>query len=241
MRFPERYFSLFHQILTFSETESWDSLTSRLDGLLEEEENKDLPDGFSDSDRADALAPVLMWIDERLLTSGRADALEWNSRSLQRRLMDTNQGGEIFYRRLKALLAKRLDLIEPVAAGRSPEALAGTPLTKLWLTPGRGPEPLESVVDVYALCLVLGYRGRFYAEQPKGFQRLRDLAIEQIAAWREKVPAPIRRAVKERRWLQWVGDLIRDYAWVVFHLALPIVVCVYLWILSSQIVNDLPF
>jgi hypothetical protein len=225
VRFASRFFRIFRLVLEAAGDErrwpDWPSVSRELAGLLEEERALPLPPGFGPAERREALWPVLAWIDETFLTSGRKDAAEWYGYSLQRALLDTNRGGELFYRRLKALL----DLRGGRPAGGSDEPLSASALSRelgrrgisagapgpsgpggsgmrapegfgadlpesaadylpedpymteyqweredpvtaqdleaLWESPGSGPEPLESVLDTYAMCIILGFKGQF--------------------------------------------------------------------------------
>ncbi|MDR2611351.1 MAG: DotU family type IV/VI secretion system protein [Deltaproteobacteria bacterium] len=230
MRFASRFFRIFRLVLEAAGDErrwpDWPSVTRELRSLLAEERNLPLPPGFGPAERREALWPVFAWIDETFLTSGRRDAAQWYDHSLQRSLLDTNRGGELFYRRLKALLALRHEHLPGGGEGslsalrleremergpvpgqapplpRDPFGLTGggpqpppaatsdygmtdpadylpeyfyleeepdgraelitaADIEALWLSPGDGPEPLESVLDTYAMCLILGFKGQF--------------------------------------------------------------------------------
>ncbi|MDR1546117.1 MAG: DotU family type IV/VI secretion system protein [Deltaproteobacteria bacterium] len=244
MHFVNRYFKIFHYALTVvaePATPDWSQVAAALSQVFKEEEERPLPAGFNELTRRECLAPILIWIDERFLTSGRSDALAWYNHSLQLQRLETNQGGEIFYRRLKELLARRLNELDPAAVSQLPQGVAGAPLTKLWVKPGLGPEPWESVLDAYALCLLLGYRGRFHSDQPKGFQLLKDLAIEQITAWGLKDPRSTESGRATWQWPSRLWEFCCDFGWPAFHLALPSAICLYLWFYSRKIVESLPF
>ncbi|MDR1037455.1 MAG: DotU family type IV/VI secretion system protein [Deltaproteobacteria bacterium] len=250
MRFASRYFKIFRLVLEASADEGrfpdWDTVSRDLSGLLAEESRLPLPPGFGPAERREALWPILVWIDETFLNSRRRDASRWYDRSLQRSLLDTNIGGELFYRRLRALLTLRRRSLSgetegaslpaarlerelarggpsgfgggagalgspaspavpgasgtaggPGASGNGPgNGLSGTggsgdeggdaasdylpsyfymedvpdvradevtapELANLWDRPGDGPEPLESVLDTYAMCIILGFKGQF--------------------------------------------------------------------------------
>jgi hypothetical protein len=247
VRFASRFFRIFRLALEASDDErrwpDWPSVSRELNSLLAAEGRIPLPPGFGPAERREALWPVLVWIDETFLNSRRRDAAGWYDYSLQRQLLDTNVGGELFYRRLKALLelrrrhlpggpggalsasrleselaAGRLGAASPAAPagagnhaapGGQPDSAAGpeapgpgsgpgdagdggrdgvedylpdyfymeeipdsreeevtaSDLNLLWESPGDGPEPLESVLDTYAMCIILGFKGQF---SPKG-------------------------------------------------------------------------
>ncbi|MDR1041858.1 MAG: DotU family type IV/VI secretion system protein [Deltaproteobacteria bacterium] len=222
MRFASRFFRIFSLALEAAGDErrwpDWTTVSGELSALLADERRLPLPPGFGPAERREALWPVLAWVDETFLNSRRRDAAQWYDHSLQRSLLDTNIGGELFYRRLRALLdlrrrhlpdgpegalsALRLELDRggPAASGapegrgreaggeqdsgqdeasdylpesfymeEAPETagreVAAADLCGLWVSPGDGPEPLESVLDTYAMCIILGFKGQF---SPRG-------------------------------------------------------------------------
>ncbi|MDR1080994.1 MAG: DotU family type IV/VI secretion system protein [Deltaproteobacteria bacterium] len=254
MRFASRFFGIFRLALEASEDEGrypdWTSVSRELSSALAEEARLPLPPGFGPAERREALWPVLVWIDEINLNSRRGDARLWNDHSLQRSLLDTNVGGELFYRRLRALLSLRRRHLflgregtslsaarlegelagggfsggpgafrfppgmwdgepwygeprdgeygspGPADAPRRPgdgadggpedsasdylpgnfradevpdavnDEVTAAELVGLWVSPGDGPEPLESVLDTYAMCIILGFRGQFSPGAP---------------------------------------------------------------------------
>lgn len=245
MHFAERFFKLMHFVLVASaqtgeDAGPWSQVYGDLDALVKAEEARPLPPGFTDEDRSATLAPVLLWIDEAFLNSARPDAQEWYDHSLQRRFFDTNQGGELFFRRLEGLLARRRELFEvpDIQLEPRPDPLAR--MIDLWIRPGQGPDPLESQLDAYALCLVLGYRGRMWSEAPEKTEALMDLARGQLESWTvSETPKP--KARKRRSCLAVLAGLWRDHGWMVVHLALPAMVTFFLWLRFREIVGSLPF
>jgi hypothetical protein len=258
MYFVARFFKIFDYVLQESQgrapLKDWGLVSEELGGLFDAEKASPIPPGLGPADREESLCPVLLWTDERFLTSKRPDAFLWYSHSLQRKILSTNRGGELFFKRLKSLLAFReahlgksgasesfkakalsgqareirdarnsfdgkeegepwggemrflgydlrtnsLSQISPgalpkesglfregIADGASPLFPLGeypskaeelSPLdeaflpvkeedpleeiVRLWVRPGEGFEPLESIIDAYAMCLVLGFKGR---------------------------------------------------------------------------------
>jgi type VI protein secretion system component VasF len=111
-------------------------------------------------------------------------------------------------------------------------------LAALWVSPGDGQEPLESILDTYAISLMLGYKGRFY-EGDTELSGLRELAREQLTAWRQPVqPRPKRVG---RNFLGHCQRLWRDYGWAVTHLLLPSCVLLILWLKMEELIDSLPF
>jgi type VI protein secretion system component VasF len=248
MHFVERFFKLVHHVLEISagnDRRSWASVSLDLSELIAKEESRALPPGFSEQDREDCLAPVLLWIDETLLNSRREDAADWYDHSLQRRLFDTNQGGDVFFRRLEALLSERRRLFDaPMAPEPEDRPEPRTPmerLVRLWVEPGQGPDPLESRLDAFALCLVLGYRGRLIDAPGDEPSRLLALSKAQLKSWADKEPeVPAVRGGRFRL-RPLLADEWRNHGWILIHVLVPAAIVFVLWLKFSRIVANLPF
>ncbi|MDR1395429.1 MAG: DotU family type IV/VI secretion system protein [Deltaproteobacteria bacterium] len=111
-------------------------------------------------------------------------------------------------------------------------------LSRLWVSPGQGQDPLESELDVYALCLVLGYQGRFYEGDPE-LTALRELSQEQLAAWR--LTEPPAAVPGTRGWRRHLGRIWHDYGWALLHMVLPAAVLFLVWLKRGLIIDSLPF
>ncbi|MDR2444051.1 MAG: DotU family type IV/VI secretion system protein, partial [Deltaproteobacteria bacterium] len=136
MHFTERFFKIFHfTLLTAYDTGpdrlAWPEAAKKLEDLLAQEEALSLPPGFSLANHMESLQPVMLWIDERFLTSNRPDASQWYAHSLQQRYFDTNLGGAIFFQRLEELLVLRYQSLEitPVP----PPTLGAQRFEALWI------------------------------------------------------------------------------------------------------------
>jgi hypothetical protein len=199
MHFAERYLEIFHYVLDVTgrcsgpgaEPPDFVKIREGIDRLMEEERQFPLPPGYSQDDRKEALFPVIAWIDERLMTFSK-DHRDWQEHSLQRAILNTNQGGTLFFDRLGELLDKRLEKMgatgRPMDMPPTPSAVTLPPLPPYldpslgqpmpgpgpdpaadailsWASPGKGPEPLEGILDVFALCLLLGFKGRYSGEE----------------------------------------------------------------------------
>ncbi|MDR2354202.1 MAG: DotU family type IV/VI secretion system protein [Deltaproteobacteria bacterium] len=207
MLFALRFFKLFHyplQSVLGNKSLNWEEVANDLENLLNEEKSAPVPLGFKNEDLLEARFPVLVWIDECLLSLGSAqngsqnqsEKKSWYDFSLQRKYLNTNQGGELFYQRLAELLARRKapaqtkpapvavaakDSFEPPSPydfyeSFSEENLNGDSflskgeemdlkIISLWEKPGKGSDPLESILDVFALAIVLGFQGRASLER----------------------------------------------------------------------------
>ncbi|MDR1870667.1 MAG: DotU family type IV/VI secretion system protein [Deltaproteobacteria bacterium] len=235
MRFAERFFRICHQgLLESTATEGavdWDETRRRFDSLFSREERLALPPGYTEEDRNAALTPIYLWLDERILNSNHPEAEDWTTRSFQLRYLYTNQGGELFFESLHDLLERRArSLATPIL---------GATIDSLWVNPGSGPDPLEGILDCYALALALGYAGRYYAGDPE-LLALRDLAMEQLSTWGQT--ETLRRvAATKVSWLTRLGRVWQSASWVVLHVALPLAVLLIIWLRRSYIINSLPF
>jgi hypothetical protein len=252
MHFAERYFNLFHYVLEISVQEGkdltpWQEVYDKINELVKQEEERPLPPGFTDRDFAETLIPILLWIDETFLNSKRPDAAQWYDHHLQRKFFDTNQGGEMFFQHLEELLLQRRELFEvPTLEGSSfsgpPAPVSADSLDRmsaLWIKPGEGPDPLESRLDSYSLCLVLGYRGRMINEDPEKVEPLKELARQQLESW--AISTAPKAQEKPRRRFPNLGYLWRCYGWIVVHLLLPSTIIFLLWLYYENVINSLPY
>ncbi|MDR2349959.1 MAG: DotU family type IV/VI secretion system protein, partial [Deltaproteobacteria bacterium] len=195
MFFVSRFFNVFDRVLKETTGElppsDFETLSQEMNALFKKERAVPLPPGFGAADREEALKPVILWVDEMLMNLERPDAGLWYDRSLQRTLLGTNRGGALFLENLLNLLeARKRHFYGPVFEPGSPDepgfpfpepsppeeddfpsSPEGDPLERIgafWVRPGEGPEPGESVIDAYAMCLVLGFAGSFVFARPPG-------------------------------------------------------------------------
>jgi len=87
--------------------------------------------GYAGEDVKLAFYAVVVFLDESVLSSRHPAFAEWPRKPLQEELFGGHMGGETFFQNLQALLA-RLDS-----------------------------EDLSDVLEVYQLCLLLGFQGRY--------------------------------------------------------------------------------
>ena len=90
--------------------------------------------GYSGEDVRVATFAVVAFLDESVLNSGLAMFADWPRKPLQEELFGVHIAGEIFYRNVDRLLAR------PDSA------------------------QTEELLEVYELCLLLGFRGRFTSD-----------------------------------------------------------------------------
>lgn len=116
--------------------------------------------GYASADVRYALYAVVAFVDESVLNSGQAMFREWPRRPLQDELFGGHVGGEAFFQYLQQLLS------------RDPS------------------DDLADVLEVYVLCLLLGFQGRYSAGSRDELALWTGRAREQIARIRGG-PAPI--------------------------------------------------
>jgi type VI secretion system protein ImpK len=108
-----------------------DSFRAHVTRLLGLAEQEALRAGYAGDDVRLATYAVVAFLDESVLNSAQPMFAEWPRRPLQDELFGGNVAGEIFFRQLRELLAR-------------PDA-----------------EDVADVLEVYQLCLLLGFRGRY--------------------------------------------------------------------------------
>ncbi|MDR1165180.1 MAG: DotU family type IV/VI secretion system protein [Deltaproteobacteria bacterium] len=313
MRFAARFFKILHFALQVSGGEKapdWEKVRADLSQVLAEEKRAPFPPGFGEAEAIEARVPVWLFVDERFLSSSFPNARLWYDLSLQRQFLATNQGGELFFQKLLALLSRRalalgpsagegaaagageappssplpplgalepLGSLEPLKAPEAEEEGPGDPweregtslldeamaapdrdrslerIVSLWREPGAGPEPLESLLDSFAVCLCLGFRGMLPPEEarpagesetvalPARAEEIIAKARAQISRWRNPREGWLGRwRVRRGPWRRF-KDFWRDYDWVFYHVLIPLAVLGIFYLKGAQIIESLPF
>jgi type VI secretion system protein ImpK len=106
--------------------------------------------GYSAEDLQGADFAVVAFLDETILTASDGSASQWAGKSLCEELFGQRSAGELFFKRLEALRANR-DSLE-----------------------------LAEVLEVYYLCLLLGYEGKFSGSSKTELQLLMSNVRERI-------------------------------------------------------------
>jgi type VI secretion system protein ImpK len=106
--------------------------------------------GYSAEDVQEADFAVVAFLDETILTTPDGSASQWAGKSLCEELFGQRSAGELFFKRLEALRANR-DSLE-----------------------------LAEVLEVYYLCLLLGYEGKFSGGSKTELQLLMSNLRERI-------------------------------------------------------------
>lgn len=106
--------------------------------------------GYSPEDIRMATLGVVAFLDESILNSSLQSFSNWHSMPLQEEMFGHHVAGETFFENLDKLLAR--------------------------------PDSHETadVLEVYELCLLLGYKGRYGLSGPEAMRPLSDSALEKI-------------------------------------------------------------
>lgn len=106
--------------------------------------------GYSSDDVALALYAVVAFLDESVLNSAQPMFSSWPSRPLQEEIFGGHMGGEVFFQHLRQLLASQ------------------------------DSENLADVLEVFHLCLLLGFQGRYSTTDRGELRGLSTAAGEKI-------------------------------------------------------------
>lgn len=113
--------------------------------------------GYSAEDIRFALFPVIAFLDETVLNCGQAMFAEWSRRTLQEEVFGVHMAGELFFQYLQQLMARQ------------------------------DSADLADVLEVYTLCLLLGFKGRYSATHGGDIQVLIRQLTEKIERVRGKL------------------------------------------------------
>lgn len=103
----------------------------RIKQVLSTAEQDARAQGYGADDVRFALFAVIAFLDETVLNSGQAMFANWQSRTLQEEIFGVHMAGELFFQYLQQLMARQ----------DSPD--------------------LADILEVYNLCLLLGFKGRY--------------------------------------------------------------------------------
>jgi type VI secretion system protein ImpK len=161
-----------------------ESFRNHIKQLLSTAEKEAQRIGYAQDDVALALYAAVTFLDESVLNSSQAMFSDWPSRPLQEEIFGGHMGGEIFFQHLRQLLARQ------------------------------DSEDLADLLEVFLLCLMLGFRGRYSSADQGEVHALRSSIQEKIArvrggfgelspAW--ALPTDERpRRIKDA-WLRWMA------------------------------------
>src|SRR5689334_13258115 len=106
--------------------------------------------GYAAEDVRFALFAVIAFLDETVLNSGQPMFAEWPRRPLQEEIFGVHMAGELFFQYLQQLLGKQ------------------------------DSDDLADVLEVFELCLLLGFKGRYSASRGAELQVLSSQVSQKI-------------------------------------------------------------
>ena len=127
-----------------------ESFRAQLRGALGAADAESRRRGYSADEARLSVLAVVAFVDESVLNSANPIFRDWPRRPLQEELFGGHVAGETFFQNLKYLLTQN-------DAGR-----------------------IADVLEVYLLCLLLGYRGRYSAGREGDLQAVGDRIAEKI-------------------------------------------------------------
>ncbi len=127
-----------------------ESFRANMRAALKSAEQASLARGYNPQDTRLASFAVVALLDESILNSRNPIFADWARKPLQEELFGGHVAGEIFFQSLDRLLG------------------------------GKDSSELADLLEVYALCLLLGYRGRYGISGPEALRGYKDAATEKI-------------------------------------------------------------
>lgn len=127
-----------------------DSFRTRIKQVLVAAEQEARQAGYSADDVRFALFAVIAFLDETVLNSGQAMFADWPRRPLQEEVFGVHMAGELFFQYLQQLLGRQ------------------------------DSEDLADILEVYELCLLLGFKGRYSASRGAELQVLSAQVSDKI-------------------------------------------------------------
>lgn len=176
MHLSDCFLELFTFIRYLTEAEEmvdadYDTVRRDVALLVERQKTRAHAAGISEDRYEKACFAVIAWVDETVLCSSWKGARAWLKQPLQRELYGTVNAGEEFFEQLDALLGAKRNGDEglPFPGGFPQE-------------PSELSDPQASeILEVYALCLTLGYTGRYFSDNDRErLGRLRGDSVSRI-------------------------------------------------------------
>lgn len=127
-----------------------DSFRTRIKQVLAAAEQEARQAGYGSDDARLALFAVIAFLDETVLNSRQPMFADWPRRPLQEEVFGVHMAGELFFQYLQQLLGR-------------PDS-----------------EDLADVLEVYELCLLLGFKGRYSASRGAELQVLSSQISQKI-------------------------------------------------------------
>jgi type VI secretion system protein ImpK len=127
-----------------------ESFRTRIKQVLAGAEQEARQAGYAADDVRLALFAVIAFLDETVLNSGQSMFADWPRRPLQEEVFGVHMAGELFFQYLQQLLGRQ------------------------------DSEDLADVLEVYELCLLLGFKGRYSASRGAELQLLSSQLSQKI-------------------------------------------------------------
>jgi type VI secretion system protein ImpK len=161
-----------------------ESFRARLRAELRQAEQGAVQRGYAPEDARLASFALVAFLDETILNSGNPVFADWSRQPLQEEMFKMGHtAGEVFFQYLDRMLTRR------------------------------DTEDLADVLEVYYLCLLLGYKGRYSISEPAALHGIKDMTgakIRQIRGPSQPLAptwAPTSDAIPARPgdpWIRWL-------------------------------------
>jgi type VI secretion system protein ImpK len=161
-----------------------ESFRAHVRSALASAEQEGLRRGYGAEDLRVATFAVVAFLDESILNMRQPIFADWVRKPLQEEMFGVHVAGEIFFRNVERLLARK------------------------------DSEPLADLLEIHQLCLLLGFRGRYSASSTAEIRSILAQIEEKIRRIRGGAPEPAWRILPETvvpprdRWiplLRWVA------------------------------------
>jgi len=113
---------------------------------------------FSEEETRLAMFAIVAYLDETILTQNQATFADWRRKPLQEELFGVHIAGEIFFQNLETII-------------RQPDSL-----------------PNSDLLELYALCISLGFQGRYSAGGRAELKRIVDACMDKCRRIRGAMP-----------------------------------------------------
>lgn len=137
-----------------------ETFRAQIRNALKSAEQDALRRGYSQEDVRVATFAVVAFLDESILNSQNPIFADWPRKPLQEELFGVHVAGEIFFRNVERLLSRQ------------------------------DSEPLADLLELYQLCLLLGFRGRYSITGAAEIRSISSQMEEKIRRIRGAVPGP---------------------------------------------------
>jgi len=127
-----------------------EAFRANMRGALKRAEQEGLARVYTSDDVRLASFALVAFLDESVLNSRKPVFDDWSRKPMQEELFGGHMAGEVFFQTLDRLLARR-DARE-----------------------------VADVLEVFELCLMLGYKGRYSLSGPESLRSIRDAILEKI-------------------------------------------------------------